>query len=615
MRYKSFRIQNYKGVRDTTIQIPAGSSNAVTLIGLNESGKTTLLEAIYSFSPDAESEPLFVDTALLPDESARIPRDKLFSFSDTISVTAVVEFLPGEKDRLVKRINSAIGGQIDPTSIADSFEIEDWQKFVNSTQLEKNVTWDQTNYRIKTGRQQKWRPQSNEEWGSIWRIFKSALPAIAYFPTFLSQIPNRIYLRGHEDDKTNTFYRTIFQDILYQIGPDYTIKSQILDRLDQKETGGLLSQAIAAFWGSPRRGMVQQLIDKAGAVLSTVITDRWNDIFKSRPAGREIVINFGLEENSEDDAVDPYIEFAIRDGTNRFNIADRSLGFRWFFCFLLFTQFRAKRHGGSGTLFLFDEPASNLHAKAQEKLLESFRDISQAPNRLIYSTHSPYMIEPIWLDDAYVVENTLISEELQEIGQMSVVEQSDIVALRYKSYVDRYPDRLNHFQPVLDRLEVKPSIGEISERTLLVEGKSDYAILRGLFEGRRPPFKIVPAHGATTLGALIGLLRGWGWKFVVLLDSDKKGAEAANRYQEDFALTDELLDLRTITGATEIEGLLTDSDRSKISTALAISGKLTKKQIYSFFVARAGEIRKFQFDAAKGSAITQLSKSVAKLLS
>lgn len=609
MRYKSFRIKNYKGVRDTVVHLPSGSSNAVTLIGLNESGKTTLLEAIYSFSPDRESQPLFVENALLPSETAKIPRDKLFSFSGEISVTAIVEFLPGEKERLLRKIDTAIGGTIDRTGIPDEFEIKDWQKYENSNKTKNGVTWDLTNIRVRTGRQQKWRSYSNTEWVKIYSTLRTALPSIAYFPTFLSQVPNRVYLKGHDDDKTNAFYRTVFQDILYQIGAGYTIKTQILDRLDDDDEDSLVSQIIAAFWGSPRRGMVQQLIDKAGAILSKVITDRWNEIFKTRPAGREIVINFGLDENTEEEDVDPYIEFAIRDGTNRYNIADRSLGFRWFFCFLLFTQFRAKRQQGSGTLFLFDEPASNLHAKAQEKLLDSFREISLDPNTLIYSTHSPYMIDPLWLDDAYVIENTLISEELQEIGEMSVSEETDIVAERYKSYVDRFPDRINHFQPVLDRLEVKPSFGEISESTLLVEGKSDFAILRGLSEGKQLGFKIVPAHGATTLGALIGLLRGWGWSFAVLLDSDTEGQEAADRYIEEFGIDEQAIKFGSVApGCQEIEDLFEQKDRDKIAKDLGLTAKITKKQIYRFFVKNAHNVKRFKLDAASSTATKALIK-------
>lgn len=159
-------------------------------------------------------------------------------------------------------------------------------------------------------------------------------------------------------------------------------------------------------------------------------------------------------------------------------------------------------------------------------------------------------------------------------------------------------------------MEVKPSIGEISEKTLLVEGKSDYAILLGLLEGKKTKFKIVPAHGATTLGALIGLLRGWGWEFAVLLDSDEKGREASERYKNDFALDYELLDLATVTGGIkEIEGLLTKTDRDKISSAVSSSGKLSKKQIYSFFIAHAGSIRGMHLEAAQGSPIKSLIKA------
>lgn len=606
MQYLEFRIKNYKGIRDTTIVLPRTSSNPITLIGLNESGKTTILEAIYSFSPDRESEPLFVQDTLLPDATAKIPRDKLFSFTDRISVKATVGFRVGEKEKILQSIGNKIGGSVDPTSISDQFTIEDWKNYVNSELGKSGVSWD-FSPRVKTGRQKKWRSPTAAEWKLIYATFREHLPSIAYFPTFLSQVPNRIYLSGHSTDRTNTFYRTIFQDILYQVGPTYTIKSQILDRLSESPEG-LVSQIIAAFWGSPKRGMVQQLIDKASAILSNVITDRWNDIFKTRPAGREIVIHFGLDENDEEEGIDPYVEFAIKDGANRFNIADRSLGFRWFFCFLLFTQFRAKRQNPTGTLFLFDEPASNLHAKAQEKLLDSFKDVSKVPNTLIYSTHSPYMIDPIWLDEAYVIENSLVEGELKDIGEMSTSEETDIVSKLYRSYVDEYPDRVSHFQPILDRLEVKPSLSEISEKSLLVEGKSDYAIITRLLDKKQKNFKIIPAHGATTLGALVGLLRGWGWKFAVLLDSDPEGAAAAEKYREDFSLDEQVINLEQIsTAIKEIENFLSQADRQQIPH----SGKsLSKKEIYKYFKDENNSNFIRKFDAYRSKEIEDFLKIV-----
>ena len=56
------------------------------------------------------------------------------------------------------------------------------------------------------------------------------------------------------------------------------------------------------------------------------------------------------------------IKFQIRDGSRRFDVNDRSLGFRWFFSFMLFTQFRVARSDleSRPLLFLFDEPTAEL---------------------------------------------------------------------------------------------------------------------------------------------------------------------------------------------------------------------------------------------------------------
>ncbi|MFM7379373.1 MAG: AAA family ATPase [Erythrobacter sp.] len=59
MRYASFEIRNFKGIKNAKIILPKEESTAVALIGLNESGKTTILQAIYSFSPNDESKVLF----------------------------------------------------------------------------------------------------------------------------------------------------------------------------------------------------------------------------------------------------------------------------------------------------------------------------------------------------------------------------------------------------------------------------------------------------------------------------------------------------------------------------------------------------------------------------
>ena len=62
-------------------------------------------------------------------------------------------------------------------------------------------------------------------------------------------------------------------------------------------------------------------------------------------------------------------------------------------------------------MFLLDEPASNLHSTAQKRLLETFERFvgdEYKPLKLLYTTHSHHMINPKWLEGAFVVKNEAV---------------------------------------------------------------------------------------------------------------------------------------------------------------------------------------------------------------
>ncbi len=55
MRYTSFEIKNFKGIRSLRLDLDAPPKGRImTLVGLNECGKTTILEAIDYFTPGTE---------------------------------------------------------------------------------------------------------------------------------------------------------------------------------------------------------------------------------------------------------------------------------------------------------------------------------------------------------------------------------------------------------------------------------------------------------------------------------------------------------------------------------------------------------------------------------
>jgi hypothetical protein len=95
VRYKSFTIQNFKGIKDATINLDGvGGAAVFALVGLNESGKTTVLEAIHSFSPESATGELF-DGAKgigIPYKD-RVPRHLISTFTGDVSVTATVALI------------------------------------------------------------------------------------------------------------------------------------------------------------------------------------------------------------------------------------------------------------------------------------------------------------------------------------------------------------------------------------------------------------------------------------------------------------------------------------------------------------------------------------------
>lgn len=69
------------------------------------------------------------------------------------------------------------------------------------------------------------------------------------------------------------------------------------------------------------------------------------------------------------------------------SLNETSAGRRWYF-----TYYFAKCTLTEGDTFIIDEPASMLHPSAQKEILKDLIDLSKKGIRVIYSTHSSYMI-------------------------------------------------------------------------------------------------------------------------------------------------------------------------------------------------------------------------------
>ena len=132
-------------------------------------------------------------------------------------------------------------------------------------------------------------------------------------------------------------------------------------------------------------------IEGASNHLSKQILKYWSQ-------NRHILVRFDLRPAL---AQDPP---GMREGTNLWGfvhdtkhlattrLGTRSRGFIWFFSFLAWFSQQKKRN--QPMILLLDEPGLFLHASAQADLLRYIEQELQPHHQVVYSTHSPFMVEP-----------------------------------------------------------------------------------------------------------------------------------------------------------------------------------------------------------------------------
>jgi predicted ATPase len=195
----------------------------------------------------------------------------------------------------------------------------------------------------------------------------------------------------------------------------------------------------------------------------------------------------------------------------------RSTGLQWFLSFYLVFLVES-RDAHEGAILLLDEPGTSLHPLAQRDL-SAFFDGLVEHNQLLYTTHSPFLIDPDRLDRArkvYVASNgtTKATPDLREI-------EGDEKARRASGYAIYAALGLTVAESLL-----------LGCTTVIVEGISDQvylsaikSILIGL--GKITPNREVifpPAGGAKGVSVVASILTGRDEALpMVLVDSDTIG--------------------------------------------------------------------------------------------
>lgn len=523
MEFIRFQIKNFRGARDVTIDLERKPRSQVyTLVGLNESGKTTVLEAISHMGRtpyDLRKTDPSQSVLSTKDYQSFIPVPERYNFSGSIQLIAHLRIGQECEQEIKNFIERELGFKVvhlDPT-----FRITKTLSYKDSNfEGQKNLWTLVPSVRKKTSKKafDLLTQTHNEEWLKLSKFVEPMIPQVLYFKNEIFDFPDRIYISGKGDEdnaskEINKFYCEVLQDILFAIDPQLSLDTHIKAR--KKSNSSADKQNLAG------------LLQKMGHHITHTVMKQWETIFGRRLKDKRIQVVCEISPAGQ-----IYLQLKLEDGGEVFDINERSTGFRWFFVFILLTHYRGYRN--EAAIFLYDEPASNLHSSAQRHLLDCFAKLPRKFT-VIYSTHSHYLINPEWLDNTMVIRNEGIEYEdsLEDFGSA----KTDIKLLPYRKFVSDNPSGISYFQPILDVLQHTPSRLELIRPPVLVEGKGDFYVLSYMTKiclDMALPFDLIPCMGSGTMDQLIALYAGWGKKFFVLLDSDSAGKGEKKRYLDKF---------------------------------------------------------------------------------
>jgi len=565
MRMRQFRIQNYKCIEDTDwIQ----ADDITVLVGKNESGKTAILKALHKFNPatpvpfdplrefprarftrdfDSQDWPVASIVFGLP-ESIRDELEDLAkpfaAFEEVVctrhySGDLTIEFRPQidldgvTGPQILDWIETALEHVRQATVKGKGEELTqlkallldylEEQKAVitESMRPPENVLESLHRYRNDLA------ARATEEWhkdvlskpqqalgnliecqercnlmGKAEELIEADLPTFVYFENYGildSKVHLPTYLQELHRNPHEPRVRTT-QTMFLHVGLD----PQQLLQLDQEPPEGQPLQVEEI-----RRKKDERAIraESASFDLTGKFSDWWSQ--------RRHRVEFGLDGS--------YLRLWVSDDKNpaRIELEERSKGFQWFFSFYLVFQVESEE-GHKDAILLLDEPGLHLHPTAQQELVE-FLSKTSVDNQLVYSTHSPFMID---------------GDRLESVR--ACFEQADGTVKVFEDIWPRDRESVFPLQAALGYSMAQTLFQ--GQKSLVVEGITEYWALRALSEiltaggreGLSAEVVVTPAGGAKKVTYLASLMAAQDVDVVVLLDSDEMGSRTKRELLKDL---------------------------------------------------------------------------------
>lgn len=484
MKIVKFQIKNYRAIKDIEINLNYPIN---PIIGINESGKTSILHAILAF--DKTRDKL--------NKGDHLNFQNKYSTKDTVSCTieAFLYLDNDEFEQLVKSVN-----------IKTSSEEYDVIKNLKGNKFKLARTLDDGKYTYNNDN------LSESNCGKVAKFLVSKLPTILYFDDFTDRVPETIDfpVEYKASGKLANNKHREWQEIIEEVF-----------KRAETETDGIDDNPLKDYLNIEDQDRRDDILSDIQDTLNQEIIDEWKKIKKSSKS---------LADDSEALELvvvhrDNVFEFKVKDkafeGKKRtFSINERSKGFQWFFNYMMKLKFNPNyKKSSENSIFLLDEPGSYLHSSAQGELLEELKRVS-GKNSIIYCTHSQFLLNP----------------DVIKLGSIKIAEKKDSkISLQnygtYKSSLDK-----GALTPIYQALHLNFA-NDYLGKVVITEGVTDFYLFK-LIQKYTDCFdkniKFIPSLGASQSTTLISLSLSFSSDFLIFLDNDKAGRKALKSYQKEF---------------------------------------------------------------------------------
>lgn len=399
MRLLNFKVTNYRCV-DNSGEIEV-DPKVTCLVGKNESGKTNLLQALRRVNPtDVATFDVTNDyprrrlreyeRGQAKDESAAVAVEAEFELQDA-DIEAVSEFLGStnalpDKKLTVSRdydndllISLAVNEAALVKFVLDKHEVGEAIDRRSTKTIEALLAaLEPQKKEAKFAQAHKLASEIAEADPGIWvwnEVLEERCPGIMYFPDY--QV-----MRG----------KATIQELSDE------------NQLKQDEPLRILRDLLYLAGATPASLQNDANYEHHKANLEATANDISDAVFKYWKQNTNLEVEFDVHRPANN--ASPTFHVRIKNLKHRVTVTfdDRSRGFVWFFSFL--TAFKRIAQDHERLIILLDEPGLNLHASAQADLLEFIeKELVAKGHQVIYTTHSPFMVEPHKLDRVRTVED------------------------------------------------------------------------------------------------------------------------------------------------------------------------------------------------------------------